>query len=83
MNNSNFSKQEMFNLLSSSICDVKFQKANGETRDMSCTLLENIIPTVTSQSVFDEHVQAVYDIEKNAWRSFRWDSLKEFNGMSL
>jgi hypothetical protein len=78
-----FSKEEMFNLLSSSICNVKFQKANGEMRDMNCTLLENIIPTVTSQSVFDEHVQPVYDIEKNAWRSFRWDSLKEFNGMPL
>jgi len=59
-----FSKQEMFNLLCSSICNIKFQKANGEIRDMSCTLLENIIPTVTSQSVLDEHVQAVYDIEK-------------------
>lgn len=81
--NSDYDKEKMFGLLSSRICRIKFEKLNGEIRDMNCTLLENIIPNSSFQVAFDDYKQNVYDIEKNEWRSFRWDSLKEFDGISV
>lgn len=81
--NSNYDKEKIFALLSSSICQIKFEKVNGEIREMSCTLLENIIPNNTFQIAFDDHKQNVYDIENSGWRSFLWDSLKEVNGISV
>lgn len=81
--NYNHDKEKLFELLSSRICQIKFEKINGEIREMSCTLLENIIPNSSFQVAFDNYRQNVYDIEKNEWRSFRWDSLKEFDGISM
>lgn len=67
--------------LKNSILNVTFTKTNGEVRDMICTLREDLIPiTTVSQSRRLEHqlsdeVVRVYDLEKEAWRSFRVDSI--------
>lgn len=62
---------------------VRFIKANGELREMRCTLNAGMIPVVESDVVHksprteNPDVQAVWDLDKQAWRSFRYDSVKE------
>jgi hypothetical protein len=62
---------------------VTFTKKDGTERTMRCTLVESRIPsektphsketsTTTSGSAL-----RVFDEEKQEWRSFRWDSIKE------
>ena len=58
---------------------VTFTKKDGTERDMLCTLQEEaIIPyekkteRVKEQN---EEVLSVWDVEKNSWRSFRFDSI--------
>lgn len=58
---------------------VEFTKATGETRIMTCTLSESIIPTQvnkTTERKPNPDVCVVWDIKQNAWRSFRWDRMK-------
>lgn len=58
---------------------IVFTKANGEERVMACTLRPAAINYEKSsgpRKVPDtDESQAVWDIEANWWRSFRWDSL--------
>ena len=77
-------KTEIIDSLHKQICKVIFTKANGDTRIMHCTLKEDELP---AQTDLEEHIQkkkpnpdvlAVWDVEAKGWRSFRWDSLKEF-----
>lgn len=68
------------NALHSGIVTVDFTKTNGETRQMRCTLRSDMIPAapiVEGKAPKKENpdVQAVWDLEKGAWRSFRFDSL--------
>ena len=58
---------------------VFFTKKDGTERKMLCTLAENKIPNEkmpknSGKSKSDDAL-AVFDIEKNEWRSFRWDSV--------
>lgn len=66
---------------------VVFTKKDGTERELFCTLSESKIPadkqpkpqeanSTVGRSVSDE-AQRVFDIEKQEWRSFRWDSVKE------
>lgn len=71
--------------LRETICKVIFTKTNGETRIMHCTLNESMIPeqkesTDNPKRTKKENpdVQAVYDVEAQGWRSFKWDLLKDF-----
>lgn len=65
--------------LKSNICKVTFKKANGEIRDMICTLKEDVVVPheKKTERVKSENndVLAVWDCEKSAWRSFRYDSV--------
>ena len=71
---------------------VTFTKADGTERDMLCTLDPSRLPAVPMVTVAgkldeagiprqrkqpDEHSIRVYDLEKNEWRSFRFDRLKK------
>lgn len=77
-------KNAILNDLHLTICKVTFTKANGEERTMYCTLNETMIPKVEQTSETkrtkksNPDVQAVYDVNVADWRSFRWDSIKEF-----
>ena len=60
---------------------LTFQKKDGTIRVMKATLREEHMPvfekkTDTVRKVNDE-VLSVVDIEKNEWRSFRFDSIKQ------
>ena len=71
--------------LKTKVLKVKFIKKDGTERDMVCTLRSDLLP---QQIDLEESVQkksqnpdvlAVYDIEKNGWRSFRYDSIIGFS----
>lgn len=67
--------------LSEGEVNITFTKANGELRKMRCTLNTKLIPEVqkeeTSERKVNPDVQPVWDLDKQAWRSFRYDSVKE------
>ena len=69
--------------LKNGIVLVSFTKKDGERRDMQCTLNGSHIKTPTtsatkeSSRVAPSTSLAVYDVNKDAWRSFRWDSIIE------
>lgn len=54
---------------------VTFTKKDGTTRNMLCTLHKDIIPQTSGESKFNPDIVVVYDLEKEAWRSFRFDSI--------
>ncbi|MDB4786103.1 SH3 beta-barrel fold-containing protein [bacterium] len=71
--------------LKSEIINITFTKVDGSTRNMKATLSENEIPSASSGSTTKkspETSQAVWDTEVNGWRSFKWDSIKEVNGVA-
>ena len=72
-------KDWLIGLLKSEIVELTFTKKDGTERIMKCTLAEQKIPAENApkgveRAKSDEAV-AVFDLENNGWRSFRWDSL--------
>jgi hypothetical protein len=75
-------KDTLKEALKKGLVEVTFTKLNGDTRVMTCTLNEDIVPPATKEDpltqkkvrAVNEEVQVVYDVEKSGWRSFRWDS---------
>ena len=73
-------KQSTLASLRSNTVKVLFTKQDGSQREMFCTLNEASIPseslpktpTVASTS---QSAARVFDVEKQQWRSFRWDSV--------
>lgn len=67
-------------------CRVIFTKANGEQRDMICTLREDVIPTNTvdnnttqnGKGYSDETIRVI-DVNKGEWRAFRIDKIVSFS----
>lgn len=62
---------------------IIFTKKDGTERKLLCTLAENKIPSEKSpknsgKAKSDEAI-AVFDLENQDWRSFRWDSVKQIN----
>jgi hypothetical protein len=79
----------MKGILQSGPALVEFVKADGSTRVMNCTLSEEhgaIYKMNESREVpveqahkppkVNNDVCKIWDIDQNAWRSFRWDRLK-------
>lgn len=62
---------------------VTFTKKDGTERDMLCTLKEDVIvpyeKKTEREKVPNEEVLSVWDVEKNSWRSFRFDSIIKIN----
>jgi hypothetical protein len=64
--------------------NIVFFKLSGERRTMRCTLDESKIPNdkkpkSTSTRKVSADTLAVYDLDKADWRSFRYDTIKEFD----
>ena len=72
------------NQLKEQICQVIFTRVDGAIRIMNCTLNASMIPSDLSEEktgrtkVENAEVQAVYDVEAQGWRSFRWSSVTNF-----
>jgi hypothetical protein len=83
LNHPNF-KKWFSGLLKETVVTVTFFKMNGEQRIMDCTLDEGRIPNEklpkgTSKKTPPTDSIAVFDLQKQEWRSFRFDSIKEFD----
>lgn len=78
-------KSELINQLQNSTVEIEFKKVNGETRNMKCTLSEGIIPKASKTDTLSQtkvrkvspEVLVVWDVNKNDWRSMRWDNIVE------
>jgi len=63
--------------------EITFTKKDGTERVMSCTLKEDLMINIPSEStsekkrVVSEETLPVYDLEKESWRSFRLDSITQ------
>lgn len=80
-------KELVVSKLKEDVCTVTFEKKDGTIRKMKCTLNMHLIPTleidegkVRQTRAENPDVLRVYDIEAAGWRSFRWDSVIEFEG---
>lgn len=77
-------KAEIVDLLKQDIFTVTFTKVTGEERTMPCTLKEDLIPVIIKPAVVEikaprkenDNVLSVWCTDKQAWRSFRIDSVK-------
>lgn len=75
---------ELKELLQETVVDVTFTKKDGTVRTMPCTLNESLIPAehapknTNTERKRSDQAQAVYVTDANGWRSFRWDSVKEY-----
>ena len=61
---------------------VNFEKTDGTIREMRCTLKKDLIPPPDKYPVnkkkvreLNDEVVVVWDLDKEAWRSFRVDRL--------
>ena len=83
-------KPELQKILAEGECIVEFSKVNGERREMPCTLKESLIPpqpvkvheTNTDNPIDfpktkkdNPNVVSAWCLDKQAWRSFRVDSV--------
>jgi hypothetical protein len=63
-------------LLKQDVVTVAFIKRDGTERHMRCTLKDELIGVKTfSKRKEPDDMVTVWDLEKQAWRSFRTDSI--------
>lgn len=76
-------RNEMLTELRKRDCRVIFKKANGEERDMVCTLREDAIPQEFSDKndskEYSQETIRVIDVATGEWRSFRIDRVISFS----
>ena len=83
MNNSKirlYTKQHLKEVFSKNIVNITFKKVCGSERTMKCTLDPMFIPgrdkpTSSKKKTENENVLPVWNIDEQAFRSFRVDSL--------
>lgn len=69
-------------LLGAEDCTIVFTKTDGTEREMKCTLRSEVVSKYVrkgSAGKVDTDTLAVWDIEADGWRSFRYDSIKSIN----
>lgn len=79
-------KNEVKESLKKGLVEVTFTKKDGTNRVMVCTLNEDLLPPAQPADpsaektvrAANENVQVVYDVEKDGWRSFRWDTFQAY-----
>jgi hypothetical protein len=78
--------EDLKNKLLEGIITVCFTKVNGDLRKMRCTTNKNMVPEVPvsespeverKERKINPDIQRVWDLDKEAWRSFRLDSVVE------
>jgi hypothetical protein len=71
-------------VLQEGVVNITFTKVDGRERNMKCTLSSKIVPAAPEKKTErtrpeNQNVLSVWDTENNGWRSFRWDSIKNFS----
>ncbi len=70
--------------LQEGILEVTFTKVNGEERVLTCSLMQNLLPVPNEIDNIREgnpSIISVWDLEKDAWRAFRLDSVIQIRTM--
>jgi len=77
-----YTRTELKSALQQGIIKVSFEKVNGETRIMDCTLQNQLLneakmPSKTTDRIKkqNEDVLSVWDVNAEGWRSFRVDKV--------
>ena len=69
-------------LKTETVC-LTFRKKDDTIREMKCTLIESKLPVVEKKTdrvrKENDDLISVFDLEKNEWRSCRYDSIKQIN----
>jgi exonuclease I len=80
-------KETLKEHLTKCVAEITFNKVDGSTRTMYCTLMSDYLP---EQNAIDEDIRhiprkdndntlAVWDMDNKGWRSFRIDSITNVN----
>ena len=79
-------KAELKEHLTKCVAEITFNKVDGSARTMYCTLMSDYLPLVISEEQVahvpraqTDEVLAVWDLDKQGWRSFRLDSIINVN----
>ena len=78
-----YSREQLITLLQKNVVSVTFEKTDGNTRTMECTLMSDYLPKVKDVKPeepgkkLNENILAVWDTDKQDWRSFRINSIKD------
>jgi hypothetical protein len=76
-------KAYLVNTLMAYTCNVTFTKVNGEKRVMQCTLRPDVVPVTKNVNKSGGMVVPVWDVENNGWRSFRIDTVTDFEIINI
>ena len=89
MENQNEKREQLKSMLNEQSMVVTFEKADGTTRVMKCTTNPYIVPwpdnpiedvrVTPIEKTKDENHFVVWDLEKEGWRSFRWERVTGWN----
>jgi hypothetical protein len=80
-------KNDLIKLLKEKVVTVKFKKKDDSVRKMVCSLSNDYLPEAEIKQPLEEKnktkkqnpdILPVWDLEKQAWRSFRFDSVVEY-----
>ena len=69
-------------LLRTNTVHLTFEKKDGTIREMKCTLSENELPKQEQGKEArkpNDSSMPVFDLDKNEWRAFRFDSIRKIN----
>jgi hypothetical protein len=82
-------RDDVLSLLREGSTAIEFLKVDGSMRTMQATLKESMIAytkpiegSSTPRKV-PEHTCSVWDIQDNAWKSFRWENLRYVGSTNL
>ena len=71
-------------ILRQGVVTVVFTKKNGDERVMKCTLNGEQLPQIQKEATEVSEVRqtsntslAVFDVEAQGWRAFKWESVKQ------
>lgn len=72
-----YTKQDLLEVLVSKEATVTFTKKDGEKRVMRCTLKDDITPILAGTGKpKPDHLLAVWDLDKEGWRSITVDNVE-------
>jgi len=76
--------EEIIERLLAGVWIVLFRKVSDDSiREMKCSLLKEYVNSDLQRKAIDkQEVLPVWDIDKNAWRSFRFDSVIDMQEFS-
>lgn len=73
-----FNENELLEAMRKGVVVVVFKKVDGTVREMQCTLAPYLLPESKGTGrTPNNDVMVVFDLEAEAWRSFRKDSIIE------